>query len=432
MAEVKIGSQIPSGMQLTENVLDDVSNGIVKNLDITEVGALLDDSLDGSAAAWKTVTNQLYKNVDGLAKGTGVDITGAVDDAARVMKKVKSGRKFAGSVENKKVFRDISKMSKKLSFEEAADLRSSLLSEMRRFEKSGDSNARRLVAQYADMVDSAMESSAKSAGIGLEKEWRLANRFYKRGKDKFDQAVIRKVSKLIDGAEPEKVANVLFGTDSPLKVKSVKNVLLGKTGKSSQQIIADKATWDKVRWAWVADKFQGAVQDEGEFAGVYSAKKLNKIFGRGSSVGSKGSMMSEAFSPKELERLRYLSDVWNTLEKKPAGQIGKVLVGVLQASAAAGLIRGQKEAATLGVLAAPNLIGRLVTSESGSKILTDGILHLSNTGKIPAGFTGRLIAELYDNKKEYDKTQKRVEAIEKREQRQKELKQNIGNIGQGL
>ena len=122
----------------------------------------------------------------------------------------------------------------------------------------------------------------------------------------------------------------------------MKNILLGKTGKSSQQIIADKATWDKVRWAWVADKFQGSTFDDGPMAGVYSGKKLQKLFGRGAESGAKKEMMEQAFSPKELERLRHVADTWSTLQTENAGAIGKVLVGVLQASAAASLVGGYK------------------------------------------------------------------------------------------
>ena len=65
-------------------------------------------------------------------------------------------------------------------------------------------------------------------------------------------------------------------------------------------------------------------------------------------------------------------------------------------------------------------------------MLSDGLAQAGKTGKMSAGFSGRLIAELYNNKKEYDLAEKRIKAIEKREQRQKELKKNIGNIGQSL
>jgi hypothetical protein len=264
-----------------------------------------------------------------------------------------------------------------------------------------------LTKHYIGIVDESIEKALGTRGEGALSAWRQANQFHKTWKTRFDNTVIRR---LIHYADETGKGASFIGPDvmkNPETVMRVKQAL----GEGSRE-------WKMFQSFYVQDLFikatdvettrnivrQGKMVKEAAITGKKMLEEMtgNKI---------KAETFNQIFNPVQARRLNKFADALMLAQQKETQGIGKMWIQLTQGGAIMGFASGLAPEAA-GLLLVPGVMSKLLTTETGSKLLTEGIAVLKGDPRV-AGLAARILKEVIELG---DRQTKEKKAREKNEQ----------------
>jgi len=266
-----------------------------------------------------------------------------------------------------------------IGFDVARELRSRLISRVDEFnvlnkKAPAIGKAKKLIS----LTDQAIEDSLGAHPDVLD-SWRIANRFYKEGSEKFNSTMIRRLVKLADdtGTGAEMIAPSIFKPGAVSKVRKVKAAL-------------QPAEWTKMQGFFMEHLMQKSTDVDGVLMGK---RLLNHLEGKPGSFGKE--MISESFNPQQIEALKQLGSALKIAQDKPSEGAGKVLIQLTQAGALGAVLTGNLEIPAATIIFGPAVLSKMLLNPTVCKTLTTG-LTLPAKSPQAAGILARLIAASHE------------------------------------
>lgn len=263
-----------------------------------------------------------------------------------------------------------------ISFDAAKDLRSRLISRVDEFsiinkKAPAIGKAKKMI----QLVDESIESSlSKSAPEALE-AWRIANRFYREGQEKFNNVMIRRLMKLADdtGTGAEMIAPSIFKPGQVSRVRKVRSALGGKE-------------WSKLQGFFVQHLLSKSTDVNGQIMGK---RILNNISGKPNSFGLP--MLHEVLSPAQVRELQTFGKAVELSQARQSEGAGRVLIQLTQAGAIGAILTGNMELPAATIVFGPAILSKMLLNPRICHILTKGVnlpVHSPEAG----GLMARLVA----------------------------------------
>lgn len=252
----------------------------------------------------------------------------------------------------------------RLTFQQAFDKRSDLLSSSRDASRAASERSQINKGAYDDLArrtQTAMDTGAQKLNSSVYQKYREASDFYREGKQAFTDDVIVKLSQ----STPERVAESLFRPGNETEILRAKEVLQKAAHYGREINFGD--TWGNMQAAWLTKQLESRAVIDAEQGAKGSAlwKTMNADKDRRT--------FNAVFEPHERQRIKTFIDAVDMSQKDPSrftrvGMFmqGTALTGLLFAGAS-GLSDttapyGAPAAITsTAILLTPEVIGRIMT-----------------------------------------------------------------------
>ena len=373
-----------------------------------KAGDVFQEALEGNTAAFKQHAGKLYADVDRAAAGHKVSLQGLKDFAAEQLEKragipgevsgnrglkmlqqvAKAGEDPAVDAQTKELAEalgvspeELAKpayasirsqlgvtdqpMALDMSFQQAQTYRSDLLSFIRRAKNEKDDVARGVATQLLKRLDEAMDASA-AANPALADVYKVANTFYRQGKQKYESALLRGLAE----EYPEKVVETLVTPGATTPIREAR-AAIGPEG------------WKAVQARTAENLLNDALSKDGQtLAGDKLLGKLREM---------SPATLREVYPDDGAQALWTLGRVLERTQRKsnPYARTGILLA---QGGVLVGAAQFSVDPTTAGaIILTPQLLARVLTSKTGAKWLTTGLE--ASPGTKLAAQAARKIAE---------------------------------------
>ena len=292
--------------------------------------------------------------------------------------------------------------STRASFMKAQEIRSDLIRTVR-LANEDNARASAVKKQLVNVMDSAMENAAKR--VGIEQEWRAANKFWKEGVDSFQNEFIRKVLDKQDmsifrqiipaGGElnPEKLTPLIKSITNPV-TKKVDQTLLNKLqGDFLQEVIRKSTTDDFTNPAKILTQLKRFGGPKGENIKILFPEGRHKILEK----AAKAENIALSKQPDSTGRF--------AVQIGQIGAIRKVLGAAAGVAAGGGFLAGAPGAGLTGaafILLAPEAVAKAFTSRRFVNFLLKGGVKPGPVTKGTILTAGKVAAELAKLKIEHE------------------------------
>lgn len=323
------------------------------------------DKAHGEAAA------DLYKNFDATTQGALVDTKPLQVFSQGIVDQLKRTGNVGKTDSGGQLLDQMASVPNTMTFADAQELRSNLLARVRDLRARGDDGkAMRNATVAAQIVDKAMEESARNLPPEVFKQFREINAFYKEGKDAFNNDIITNLML----KNPERVGETLFRNGNVTEIlQAQKTLQLAQRLDKGGKINADEVT-NGLRAGYLNGMLTAkpATNIEGET----TAKSLMKDL----ASAKTDRQFAVMFTPQQLDAIsEFGRTAYLTLNNKPSN-FG-ILAPLLQASAigdlalnASGSGTGTKSPALdVGIIAAPAILAKVLTNPKAVGVLIRGI-----------------------------------------------------------
>jgi hypothetical protein len=398
------GGQLKKFKRARSEVLNDIADDVVSSYGeratTGNVANLFLDTIKRRKSFHQAVSDSLYNTVKKEAEGALIP-TAALKKHAKELKEVADEIiEIGGGPAGYDLMGKIAAMPDEISYDAAQALRSNLLvaaDEFRLVSKKAKGIG--LAKHYTGLIDNAIEQSLKKHDVKLGKKayssWRQANQFHKTWKSRFDNATIRRLVHYADetGKGAGFIAQDTF--KNPETVRLVRQAL----GEGSKE-------WRLFQSFYVQDLFKKSVDLESMREVVRSGRiskeglvkgdmMLRQMYGK---EGIGAETLNLIFTKTQLRRIDKFVDTLKATQRKEVEGIGKMWIQLTQGGAIMGFATGLAPEAA-GLLLAPGLMAKMLTTETGAKILTDGIKVVKGDPRV-AGISARIIKYILEMKEE--------------------------------
>lgn len=335
-----------------DDVVEQIAHGVKTNLSPEDIGDLLLDTIEGKRTAFRATAKAAYAKVDKLSKGTRVDLRPLKEFAKKSMRKAKIRKGIGSTQAGDTLLGKVLQLDDMISFKQAQSLRSALLDERSAMAVTRD-KAIGLSKQFIRLTDDAMEAGANNFSDVSEavNAWRIANKFYREGQEKFNKKIIKSLSKTL-AENPEVAIRKIFRPQASRQIKVVKDLV-------------DKGTWQQLKTANLEYLIREASDADGVVLGKSFLNKLNKLG---------DDTVKTIYNQQELASIRSIGKMGELLQK-PTGGSGGMVIQLMQAGAAMNLLTGGIPRLTeesAAVLIGPPVLSRMIANPTFSKWLGAG------------------------------------------------------------
>lgn len=216
--------------------------------------------------------------------------------------------------------------------------------------------------------------------------WRIANKFYREGQEKFNKKIIKSLSKTL-AENPEVAVKKIFRPQASRQIKVVKDLV-------------DKGTWQQLKIANLEHLIREAADADGVVLGKTFLNKLNKLG---------DDTVKMIYNQQELASIRSIGKMGEILQK-PTGGSGGMVIQLMQAGAAMNLLTGgipQLTQESAAVLIAPPVLSRMIANPTFSKWLGTGFRMPRSSPAAAALVTRLLKAKLKIEREDAQKKKRR-------------------------
>ena len=364
--------------ELLGNIADDIVERFVNGATPEQAGLLAQQVIGNKKVAFGKAGSALYRQVDKLTEGAVISTTPLKKEAARLLKKaqtVVNGKELAPSLKNattERILNDFAKLPDEVPFSFLQKWRSELMQIGYAPTDLIPGKTAGMAKHLSGVIDGVYSNAEKGLTGDALAALRKANTFWKTGKEKFNDKLIKSLAQ----KDASALSGVVFKKGAVESIRKVRNVL-------------SKDAWMKLR-------------------GTYTSKLLLKdsVGGNGMINGNKlltnlrntgKSTLNEIFTKVEQTELKNFAHTLRLVQNRPPGLGGGMLIQLTQAGAImslpAALSTGTSAlSATSGViLLGPSALARIFTNRAGIKWLTDGLVQKRGT-KEAIKLTTRLLS----------------------------------------
>jgi len=363
---------------------DDFADSLIdefgKRTDPTDLGNLFVASVNNSKAVHAKASRILYNSVKaGRAKTSTQSLKNFVSPMQkRAMKLEGIEAKNAGD----DLLDAVMNLPNNLSFKEATELRSRLISRIDEFsvinkKAPAIGKAKKLVGLLDKSIVKSLKEIPSKTPTGPLEAWRIANRFYKDGQKKFNNTLLRRLVKLADdtGTGAEMIAPAIFKPRHITSVRKVKAALKD-----------DLETWHKMQGFFMQHFLQKSSNKNKEIVGTLL---VNNMSGKPGSFGMP--MLQEVFTEPQIKALRTFGQTVKLTQERQAQGAGRVLIQLTQAGALGTILTGNLALPAATIIIAPAILSKMMLNPTMAKLLTAG-LTLPAKAPQAAGIMSRLAA----------------------------------------
>jgi len=358
--------------ELLDNIATDIAERFGSHATKEQAGEVVQAIIKNKTDAFRKIGAGLYKNVDNTTKGILVNTKPLKREATRMLKQMTpsltqqgkvalrttKGKVLMPSLANRntvRMLRDFQNLPDAVPFSYLNQWRSDLLqvgyapSDLIPGKTAG--TAKHLASQIDGLFKQA-EGGLTGEALG---SLQAANSYWKLGKERFNSALIKRISK----KNPEYVLSAFVKRGNVTDIQDIR------------KLIGPKA-WSDVKGAYIQELLFKQAKDT---SGALSGKKLQNILTKMSPE-----TMSEIFGKTSARELQLFADTAMAVQQRAKGG-GGMLIQLTQAgsilSLPAFVAGGMTEvgAGTTGtILLGPYAMGRIFTNPLGIKWLTEGLI----------------------------------------------------------
>jgi hypothetical protein len=208
--------------------------------------------------------------------------------------------------------------------------------------------------------------------------WRIANRFYREGQEKYNNTLLRRLVKLADdtGTGAENIAPAIFKPGQVSKVRKVKRAL----GEGSDE-------WRNLKGFFIQHLLSKSTDVNGNLVGK---RILNNMSGKPNSFGMP--VLTEVFTGPQIRALEDFGRVLQATQASQGEGAGRMLIQLAQGTAVGRiLLSGAIEPTTAAVILGPPLLSKMLLNPKTAKLLTKGISTPAGS-EAAAGLLSRIVA----------------------------------------
>jgi cell division septum initiation protein DivIVA len=367
------GSFIAADKQLAEALTteakDIVEKATTNAMTDIEVGDALRVSFENADKAFKDKIAPFFKQIEDM----GGNVPIFVDNmAAKAQKKItqsmamtRSGRTVGLDDDALKILKDIADVKSTLTFSQANQMRSQLLSQQRAFgNKYGpNSEASKLMQETITELSKAMDTGAEALSPRLKKLYSGVNNEYKTVmKDMYDDVVVKLLNKT-----PERLGESISRSGNVTEVLRVRKAL-NQAKRQGQNV---QAIEENLLQGYLVDITKGLDSSIDNFASL-SAKMKDKKFKRTYDVMMQINPAAKANMSKLMKAAEVASKSNSPTILQGKGGVGGLLNTVALMSGGAGYAAGAVSGAGIavaGALGLQLLAGKAMTSPLITNIL---------------------------------------------------------------
>ncbi len=394
--------------------MDNFAQSFVKNTSRAERGEVLQQAVSEGTEAFNVTARTLYAEVDKAVQGVRVNYTGLKRKAAASLRTLEAGLPSGTA---KATLNRIMKKGDMASFADAQQLRSDLLNLTRNITDPLPARTEGIVKRLAKEVDNAMVAASEklpgreiAAGQSLTAKdtWRMANQFWKEGKDTFNSKLV----KTIVSKEPDEAVDFLLAQKSELKVKRMRELVeqfdpstttpqIGRAS-SSARTAAGKQAWKNIQGALI-NKIMDAGTTFKDGVKVLNGNAMLKQINKFMDPNAAGAGTINAFfDPVDARKLQKFARMLAVAEARGATEGGKNYIQFMQVGAGMALLASPFNATAesfrpeLAVaLFGPAVLAKVLTNPKVAQFLSTG-LKVSPRTEQATTFTTKLAALLQE------------------------------------
>jgi hypothetical protein len=355
--------------QMTKEMSERFWKEAGERMSSTEVGELFLETLVQKKGVQSKMANVMYSHLDEVAgDAVRVNMQPVKKLAQETLDAASKSKGLGSSSAIRKLSKKVMQWDDVVNFRAAHEMRSNLLEEVRKLEVPLGQKApklRRVTDLLAHQTDRAMSKAAKEydatkPGVDLYGEWRLANNFVKKTKKELSAPIIESAVKWAQ-KNPEKVSQQIFRPNATRQIAAVKKVVGTKT-------------FNSLRASWLDSLFSKIAKPDVHTVGTETETLMGMRFA--DAINSMGDDTLRVIfdDPGHLAAVRDLARTAQIVQK-PTGSGAAIWVKLAQMGAIVGLagFRGEAKMADLGVIAVPGVAGRIMSSRTGAKWLSEGL-----------------------------------------------------------
>ena len=389
MKKLKLRVQPEAIGRYSDDIAEVFTKKVGKNLDPDTIGLLVDDALGGRNRVFMNQAKSLYANVDKLTEGTlktfpmtetsvsrilsetgepfvtqttkevervvggaTVNISSLKEFADEVTKSATKLKGIGASGAGDVLLGKVKLLDENLTFKGVAELRSRLIREESAMAVTKD-KARGVVKKLIALTNSAIDKSGKNLAPEALDAFRTANRFYKQGKERYGNKIIRNLIQTVDDrGEPEKIIPYIF-----------QNKGLSRIKKTKAALGTDSPAWNSLKAKYV-ESLLSVRPDK-----LIGSNVLGDLHKMGEPT------LKEIFHPEELGAIRKLGQ-WSRLVGGRASREmatgGSMVVQLVQGGAVLSVLSGQFREIATPVFVLPEVVAQLATQKTTAKWLSRG------------------------------------------------------------
>lgn len=344
--------------EINESAVQSVKNELLDTISTVRpgdvrTGKLFQQSIEKGEKAHSQTASKMYEFLDKEA-GVVVDMSGVKNNFIQLSKRLEKLGNVGKTERGGKLIDQLSNVNKNLSFKEAHELRSSLLSTARDLRASGQETiALRNVTQALKMVEDSMEQAAKKSGGTIYSQYKEANAFYKKGKQAFSNEVIEKLV----SSNPERVGEYLFRSGNVTEIVQAKASL--RQAQRMDRSVDAGDVFQKMKAGFLDAKLTGKGMTNVESDVI--AKNFLKELAEKKTDRTISAMFSRAEQAKIREFATTAMRV--SAKKGETSELG-VIVPIVQATALVDMVTFQFNNPTMdaAVIITPFVMSKMVTN----------------------------------------------------------------------
>lgn len=325
-------------------------------------GNLFKDAISRGEAAHQVASAALYKDFDSRVSGVLVDAAPVRDFAQTLADTFDRIGNVGKSDAGGRLIDQLASVPNTMTFSDAQTLRSSLLATVRDLERTGtETKALGFAKKAVSLTDEAMNASAQGLPDDLVAQYRNINKFYRTGKEAFNDEIIRGLVT----TQPERVGETLFRTGNVSEIDQIKKSL--DFAAKMDKAVDAKDVYSRLQAGYLNGLLtaRAATNVEGETTAMNLMKTLADAKTRRQFVAMFDADQRQAI--QDFGRTAYL-----TLRNKPSG-FG-VLTSMFQAGALADIVSGSQVTGSpykdLGILGSPAVLALMFANPRALGIAT--------------------------------------------------------------
>jgi hypothetical protein len=351
-----------------------------------------------------TLKNPKKVEVAGGPAAVQFDASTLRDKAAGIKAKNWAKETEEENVPIQDLLNDVVNLQADMSFSEAAALRSDMLSIKRGLEDAiGKEKANFFVSKFTTAINEQMEIAAKGVSPDFHKSYLKANRFYTRGKETFNNKLIRR---LVDDEVPvEQIGKIVARSGNVTAFKDFSQAL-----RKSSALAGDKTVYDKgvasLRAGVLDELFTNSSRD-----GVINGRMLvNKI-----SNHNMQRTLETVLQPSQYDSLKRFAIAAEMVQKKPEAGLSMIMQ-LTQASAIVGAATGVLEPGTASVVfGGPYVLAKVMTRNPEMPALLKKAITFSKAGPTQESIKAAIKVGSFMVAADQEASNKRIELNQRRQ-----------------